>query len=166
MVSATVDDCTVTGLESSVCWFMTELQKRFKITNRGFLKKHLGVDYEWAIQDDGKAFCKVNMDSKVKETIRKYEEFIGREAKVCESLGKPNRHLIKNEGEAIDIDDCRSFVGQLTFFTTKLGPKIGNATRELSGFMSSLGATHWHALGKAMDCMKRMEVKDVLYVEP
>ena len=45
MISVTDDDCAVTGLKSNADWFVTELQKRFKITNEGFLKKHLGVDF-------------------------------------------------------------------------------------------------------------------------
>ena len=166
MVSVTVDDCAVTGLESDIDWFMTELQKRFKITNGGLLKKHLGVDYEWGIQSDGKAFCKATMDKKVKETVRKYEDYLGREAKVYESPGKPHEYLSKNEGEAIDIDEYRSLVGQLMFFTTKLGPKLGNATRALSGFMSSPGATHWAALGRVIGYLKSMEMKGILYIEP
>ena len=82
------------------------------------------------------------MDNKVKETIRNHEDYLGREAKVCESPGKPHDRLSKNEGEEIDVDDHSSFVGQLIIFTTKLGPKLGNATRALSSFMSSLGAMH------------------------
>ncbi len=166
MVSVTVDDCAVTGLESDIDWFMTELQKRFKITKGGLLKKHLGVDYEWGIQSDGKAYCKATMNKKVKATIQKYEEYIGKEAKVYESPGKPHEYLSKNEEEAIDIDEYRSIVGQLMFFTTKLGPKLGNATRALSGFMSSPGKTHWAALGRVIGYVKGMKMKGILYVEP
>ena len=87
---------------------MTKLQKRFKITNGG-------LDYEQGIQSDGKAFCKATMDKKVAATIHKYEDYIGREAKVQESPGKPHEYLSKNEGEAIGIDEYRSLVGQLMF---------------------------------------------------
>ena len=49
---------------------------------------------------------------------------------------------------------------------TKLGPKVGNATRALSGFMSSLGITNWVALGRVISCLKSVKVKRVLCVEP
>ena len=47
--SVTVDDCAVTSLPKDIEWFMEELTKRFKITRGGILKKHLGVDYRWGI---------------------------------------------------------------------------------------------------------------------
>ena len=106
------------------------------------------------------------MDDKVKETTRNHEDHIGREVKVCESSGEPNEFLSKNEGEAIDIDGCRSFVGQLMFSATKLGPKLGNAIRASSSFVSSLGAMHWAALGRVIGCMKIIEAKVILYAEP
>ena len=166
MVSVTVDDCAVTGMESDINWFMDELEKRFKITRGGILRKHLGVDYEWGVQDDGKAFCKATMDKKVNTTIAQYEKYIGKEAKVYDSPGKPHEYLEKHDGDPIDVEMYRSFVGQVMFFTTKLGPKIGNATRALSGFMSNPGEPHWTALGRLIGYMKGMKIKGLLYVEP
>ena len=167
MVSVTVDDCAVTGLETNIKWFMDELEKRFKITRGGILTKHLGVSYEWGIrEEDGKAFCEATMDKKVKATIQQYEEYIGKEAKIYDSPGKPHEYLGKNEGEPIDTEKYRSFVGQAMFFTTKLGPKLGNATRALSGFMANPGKLHWDALGRLIGYMKGMDVKGILYVEP
>ena len=71
IVSATVDDCVVTGLESDVNFSMTELQKRFNVTNGILSKKHLGVDYEWGAQSDGNEFRKDAIDKKVTAAIRK-----------------------------------------------------------------------------------------------
>ena len=167
MVSVTVDDCAITGLETNIKWFMDELEKRFKITRGGIIKKHLGVSYEWGIrEEDGKAFCEATMDKKVKATIQQYEEHIGKEAKIYDSPGKPHEYLGKNEGEPIETEKYRSFVGQAMFFTTKLGPKLGNATRALSGFMANPGKLHWDALGRLIGYMKGMDVKGILYVEP
>ena len=61
--------------------------------------------------------------------------------------------------------NCRYFVGQLMFSTTKLGTKLGNETGSLSGFMSSPEAAHWAALGRAIVHLEIMEVKGVLCVE-
>lgn len=47
IVDVTVDDCAVAGRQSTVNWFMDQLEKQFKITRGGRLKKHLGIDYEW-----------------------------------------------------------------------------------------------------------------------
>ena len=166
MVSVTVDDCAVTGMESDIEWFMTELEKQFKITRGGLLKKHLGVDYEWSVNADGKMMCKATMDKKVEAMIAKYEAYIGRAAKVYDSPGKPHDYLGKNDGEPIDIDEYRSLVGQLMFYTTKLAPKIGNATRVLSGFMSTPGTEHWAALGRVIGYIKGTKMNGITYIEP
>ena len=44
MVSVTVYDCAVTGMESEIEWFMNGIEKRSKITRDGNLSKHLGVN--------------------------------------------------------------------------------------------------------------------------
>ena len=51
------------------------------------------------------------------------------------------------------------------FYTTKLGPKLGNATRALSVFMANPGKLHWDALGRLIGYMKGMDVKGILYIE-
>ena len=88
IVSETVDDSVVNRLESRIDWFMTELQKMFKIANRGFMKKNLNVEWEWGTQSDGKTFFKATMDKKVAATTRKYKDYNGREAKCHESTEK------------------------------------------------------------------------------
>ena len=123
-------------------WFINELKRRFKITRGGLLKKHLGVDYKWGIREDGKAFCEATMDKKMKAAVEQYKEYIGKEVKIYESPGKPHKYLEKNEGEPIETEMYRSLVGQTMFFITKLGPKLGNVTRALSGFMANPGEKH------------------------
>ena len=51
IVTITVDDSAISGLPSDIEWFMNGLEKRFKITRDGEIKKHLGIDYEWGITD-------------------------------------------------------------------------------------------------------------------
>ena len=167
MVGVTVDDCAVTGLPLNIEWFMKGLEGRFKITRGGLLKKHLGVDYEWGVLPNGKAFCKATMDKKVNTLVEAYEKHIGKEAKIYETPGKPHEYLSKSEDEEpVDIDQYRSFVGQLMFFTTKLYPKMGTSTRALSGFMSKPNETHWKALGRAIGYLKGVELKGLMYVQP
>ena len=52
------------------------------------------------------------------------------------------------------------------FFTTKLGPKLGSATRGLSSFVPSTGDTHWSVLGIVIGCLNNMKFKGIMHVEP
>ena len=108
------------------------------------------------------------MDKKVNALVKDYESFIGKEFKIYETPGKPHEYLVKSEEDhkPFNIDKYRSLVGQAMFFTTKLCPKTGTATRALSGFMSNPNKTHWAALGRLIGYFKGMEVKGILYLEP
>jgi len=88
------------------------------------------------------------MDKKIANIIRIYEEHIGEEVKIYDTPGKPNEYLGKHDGEQVEIEKYRSLVGQIMFFTTKLGLKLGNSTRALSGFMSNPNELHCKALGQ------------------
>ena len=69
------------------------------------------------------------MDKKILSIIEMYEDYAQKEVKIYESPGKPGEYLDKNEEEnAIDIDQYRSLVGKIMFFTTKLSVKTGAAT--------------------------------------
>ena len=93
MVSVTVDDCAVTGLPKEIEWFMNNLETRFKITEGGFLTKHLGIDYRWGVLDNGKAYAKATMDKKIANILKVYEEHVGKEAKIYNTPGKLNEYL-------------------------------------------------------------------------
>jgi len=142
MVSVTVDDCAVTGLPTNIEWFMENLETRFKITKGRLLMKHLGIDYEWGVLDNGKAYSKATMDKKITNIIRVYEEHIGEEVKIYDTPGKLNEYLGKHDSEPAEIEKYRSLVGQIMFFTTKLGLKLRNLTRALSGFMPNPNELH------------------------
>ena len=106
------------------------------------------------------------MDKKVTVLIILYDQCIGNEAKVFSTPGTPNGNLIKHEGDPVDIDNFRSLVGKVIFFTTKICPKTGSAVKTLSVYMSSPGPDHWKAIGRLIGYMKQMELRGVLYVEP
>ena len=86
------------------------------------------------------------MNNKIEEIVANFENHLGRKIKIYASPGKPSEYLRKNEGDPINIEKYRSFVGQILFFTTKLSIKTGNACRALSGFLSNPGEQHWIAL--------------------
>ena len=167
-VSVTVDDCAVTGLSKDIEEFMKGLEGRFKITRGGILKKHLGVSYEWGVNDNGQAYCKATMEKKINALVADYEAFIGKPVKTYDTPGKPHEYLAKSDEEhqPENIDKYRSLVGQAMFITTKLCPKTGTATRSLSGFMANPNEMHWVALGRLIGYFKNMELKGILYVEP
>lgn len=130
----------------------------FTITRGGELKKHLGVDYVWGFDvEKKKHFVKATMDKKVQAMINQWEKFLGREIKVKPSPGKPNEYLQKSDvDEPVHIDEYRSLVGQVMFFTTKLCPKTVNLCRSLSGFMSNPADPHWKALERLIGYLKGM----------
>ena len=78
-----------------------------------------------------KMYCKATMNKKVTAIIGSYEEYIGKEAKVYSTPGTTNENLVKHEGDPVDIDDFRSLVGKVMFFTTNICPKTGSAVRSL-----------------------------------
>ena len=166
LVTVTVDDCAITGLEEHIEWFMDNVEKRFKITRGGILSKHLGVIYEWGKLENGKMFCKATMDKKVDGIVKSYEEYIKGKVKEYETPGKPHEYLDKHIGDPLDLDEYRSLVGKIMFFTTKLSLKTGSATRALSGHMMNPGLDHWKAMGRAVGYLSQMKLKGIMYVEP
>ena len=102
------------------------------------------------------------MNKKVAVTILKHGHYLGREAKFCESLGKPHECLSKNEEETIDIEQHWFLVGQLIFFTEKLGSKLDNVIRALSGFVSSPGTMNQADMGRDIFYLKSVKVKGFL----
>jgi len=72
----------------------------------------------------------------------------------------------KHEGDPLDIDDFRSFVGKTMFVTNKLSPEICSVTRALFGHMPSPGPHYWKATNRLIGYLKVMKQKGILYVKP
>ena len=122
IVSVTVNDCTITGTNDNIEWFMDGLEKkRFKITRDGVISKHLGVHYEWSTNADGKRYCKATMGKKVDAAVVMYEAHLNKEVRTHRTPGIPNMQLVKHDCDPVDINQYRSLVGQVMFFTTKVG---------------------------------------------
>jgi len=100
---------------------------------------------------------------KVGATIDQLERFLQREVMIRPTPGKPGQYLQKNDEDALNIDEYRSLVGQITFFTTKLCPKTGKACCALSGFMSNPYEVHWKALERTVGFIKGMKLRGVTY---
>ena len=52
------------------------------------------------------------------------------------------------------IDEYRSLVGKLLYYTVKIGLDCANATRDLARHMSNPGKAHWHAMERKVGYLK------------
>ena len=111
-------------------------------------------------------FCNATMKTKANAIVDSYKKYAQVEVKEYDTPGTPNENLIKNDGDVVDLDEFRSLVGKLMFFTTKVCPKIGAATRALSSHMSNPGNQHWSAMKRLVGHVKSMELKGIKYLEP
>ena len=121
IMSVMVDDCAITGTNDNIKWFMDGLEKRFKITRDGIISEHFGVHYEWGTNADGKRYCKATMEKKVDAAVAMYEDHLNKEVRTHRIPGIPNMQLVKHDCDPVDINQYRSLVGQVMFFTTKVG---------------------------------------------
>ena len=55
------------------------------------------------------------------------------------------------------LTEYRSLVGKLLYYTTKIGPEMSNAVRDLSSHMSNPGPEHWKALERCVGYLTSME---------
>jgi len=55
----TVDDCAVGGTREAIEELLDKVESEFNITRGGLLKKHLGADYEWKQDENGKPYVEV-----------------------------------------------------------------------------------------------------------
>jgi len=166
VVSVTVDDFFIARNENDINWFMDGLENIFKITRDGEISKYLGVSYEWGPDTNGKDYCKTMMNKKLKAIVEAYEKYIDKNVNAYDTPETPGLYLDKHEGDPVIINKYRSFVGKITFFTTKLSPKTGSATRTLSGHMSSPDPLHWKLMDRLIGYLKGINLKGLLYIEP
>ena len=75
--------------------------------------------------------------------------------------------ISKSDLEEIDnIIKYRSFVRQLMWYTTNVGPDMANAARELVTQMSHLGTEHWDTLGRLIGYLKGKDTKGIIIRKP
>ena len=101
------------------------------------------------------------MAEKANEIVAHLERYLGREIKVYHTPGEPNTILPKNEGEILDLSEFRSLAGKIMFFTSKIGPTLAYAVRDLAAHMSRPGEVHWEAMERCVGYLKGLEVKGV-----
>ena len=75
-------------------------------------------------------YAKMTMEKDVKKLVEGNENYTGSDLRVQKTPGAPDMTLNKSDLEEPDnINKYRSFVGQLMWYTTKVGPDVVNAER-------------------------------------
>lgn len=69
-----VDDEILGGTKPEIEWFKQGIGKRFKHTDEGKVKKHLGIWFEWCKDDNGEVYLKLSMPKLFEEIAQKAEE--------------------------------------------------------------------------------------------
>jgi hypothetical protein len=109
-----------------------EIQKKFKIEKLGRLKKHLGIWYEWENDKVPKLYLEASMPKLIEEIFANCKKATGKEAKLSSIPATPGKCLRKHEVQPVMLDEYRSLVGKIMYYTTRLAPELSNAARELA----------------------------------
>ena len=147
LVAVYVDDCIVAGPKTEVEDFKTGIRKRFKITELGKIKKHLGVWYEHCKDKNGECY-KLSMEQYQQEILTDWKKVTGQDPKPSTTPGFPNETLSKNQGEEVDKENYCKLLGRLMWFVRKIMPEALNSIRELAMYMDNPGKEHWRAMGR------------------
>jgi hypothetical protein len=161
-----VDDTLCAGTRKEMDWMYEAITKRFKIEKLGRLKKHLGIWWEWHKDSKGNTYLSATMDKMIADIGKKFEEATKKKAKESATPGFPGQMLIKNTGEMIDLDNYRSIVGKIMYYTTKVAPEISNAARDLASHLSNPGAEHWKALERCVGYITHLHKPSLVFRAP
>ena len=137
-----VEDVFMSGRLETLKKNKQNIKKKFNISESGKVNKFLGVYYEWGHDAKG-MYAKTTTDKDVKDLIEVYKKYTGSDLKVQKIPRAPDMTRSKSDLQEPDnINKYISFVGQLMWYTTKVGPDVANAARELAVHMSHSGTDH------------------------
>jgi hypothetical protein len=167
LVVTHVDDQMLCGTKTARETYKDMLSKRFKWTSQGRLRKHLGVRYEWMIDENGDRLIVATMKKLVNEIIQAFEKATGKPAKLYNTPGTPGVSMTKNTGSVVKQEQYRSIVGKYMYLVVKLFVEGSNTARELSKHFSNPGEEQWKELARAIGFLKKYknEVK-LIYRKP
>jgi hypothetical protein len=154
-----VDDNAIAGAPHWIKWFKEGVKKRFGMTKLGLSKKHLGIWHAWKTDENRERCVVATMPKLVRQIIEVAEKDIGHDLKESSVPTTPGTCVEKNpeEKEPIVETECRSIVGKLPCFATKLHVEGSNPVRELAKFFSNPGSQQWKALERFVGCSKENE---------
>jgi hypothetical protein len=147
-------------------WCKEKLVIKFNITEMGSIKKHLGINYKWDIDEDGNRMLIASMRSMADEIVAKFRMVTGRDPELAMTPGKPNFGLVKNLEDPVMLDAYRSIIGKVMYYVTKISPECANPARELSQHMSNPGEQHWIALERLCGYIRCKDKHEIVYRYP
>jgi hypothetical protein len=166
IVAVYVDDIVYSGCQEARLWFKTEVQKRFKISDLGKLKKHLGVWYERKRDEKG-PYYQLTMQKYQNDLLNDWKARTGREPRRAATPGYPGECLTKNTDEdSVDVEGYRMILGKLMWFCKKIMPECGNAIRELTSHMDNPGELHWRAMERLVGYIANHEPATLILRKP
>ena len=154
VMSIHVDDSLCSGSRENLDALYEKVKKRYKISTLGQITKYLGVQYEWKLDNKGELYVIASMEKNAKEIIEYFEKVTGDSTKTYDTPGWPNSVLNKNDQEVIMLEEYRSLVGKLLYYTVKVGPDCANVARDLARHMSNPGEEQWKAMGRVVGYLK------------
>jgi hypothetical protein len=66
----------------------------------------------------------------------------------------------------VRLDEYRSQLGKIMYYTTKLAPELSNAARKLASQLSNPGEEHWIELGKCVGYLRYGKNLNLTYRKP
>ena len=112
-------------------------------------------------------YSKITMEKDVKKLVEDYEKYTGSDLRVQKTPGAPGTTLCKSDLEDPDnINNYRSLVGKLMWYTTKVGPDMANAANELVVQIIYTGPEHFKALKHFIGYLKFKETKGIITRKP
>ena len=92
------DDILLSGIQSEIDTFKTNIKQHLKIKEIGKVKRHLGVDYQ--IPEDERTL-EIHMTEFIQEIIMDYEKETGKTLKIYDTPGTTSDPLLENIGEKV-----------------------------------------------------------------
>ena len=107
------------------------------------------------------------MEKDVKKLVEGYKIYTGSDLRIQKTPQAPGTTLSKSDlEEPENINKYRSFLGQLMWYITKVGPDVENVARELAVHMSNPGPEHLKAMGRLIVYLKVKESKGIIIRKP
>ena len=133
---------------------------KLNIQESGKIKRFIGVYYEWA-HEAKCMYTKMTMDKDINKLVDGYKKFTGNALKVQKTPGAPGTTLSKSDIEEQKcIYQYIPLVGELMWYTTKVGPDVANEARELDTYISHTRPEHWKSLGRLIIYKKKKKEKN------
>ena len=150
------DDCILAGRSKWVIQIKIGISGQVKISDLGNLKRHLGVDYEFGCDAQGR-YLLSSMTEYHDSMVRDFEKDMSGSIKTFSTPGAAVTPPLRSspDDEIILNEEFRSYVGRIMFACGKTEPTLSNACRELTAHLTAPNEEHWTALKHLMGYIKQ-----------